>query len=88
MSALPQAKTANPATQDSPEWLREKEVTRQFGLTHMPLFNLRKRGAIRSASLKAEGAKYGVRLYHVGSIRDYIDRMERAETAGKIAAQV
>jgi len=59
------------------EWMREREITAQFGLTHMILFTLRKAGKIRSISLRAEGAKYGARLFHVGSVREYLARQEK-----------
>ena len=64
-----------------PEWAREKEITARFGMSHTILYNLRKRGAIRSVSLRSDGAKYGARLFHVGSIREYIERQEAKETA-------
>lgn len=75
--------------QTDPEWADEKFITPRFGLTHTPLFNLRKAGKIRSLSLKGEGQKYGKRLYHVGSVREYLALQERREsqpeaTAGQV----
>lgn len=70
-------KTAN---QQEPEWADEKFVTRNFGITHSPLFRLRKSGAIRSVSLRPEGASYGKRLYHIPTIREYLANMEARET--------
>jgi hypothetical protein len=64
-----------------PEWAREKEINARFGLTHTILYNLRKRGAIRSVSLRGDDAKYGARLFHVGSIREYIEMQESKEIA-------
>jgi len=64
-----------------PEWADEKYVTRNYGITHTPLFNLRKSGAIRSLALRAEGAKYGKRLYYIPSIEGFLARCEmRAQT--------
>jgi hypothetical protein len=60
------------------EWAREKQITAQFGLTKMILFNLRKAGKIRSVSLRAEGAQYGARIYNVASINEYIAAQEAA----------
>lgn len=60
------------------EWADEKFVTAKFGITHTPLFNLRKSGAIRSISLRAKGASYGKRLYHIQSIRDFLAAREGA----------
>ena len=62
-----------------PEWADEKYITTHKGLTHTPLFNLRKSGEIRSLSTKGEGQKYGKRLYHVGSVNDYLARQEARE---------
>ncbi len=59
-----------------PEWADEKFVTRKFGVTHTPLFNLRKSGKIRSLSLKADGATYGKRLYHIPSLRAFLAQCE------------
>jgi hypothetical protein len=67
------------------EWSDEKFITEKYGITHTPLFNLRKSGAIRSVALRAEGAKYGKRLYHIPSIEAYLEACEARElqTSGK-----
>jgi hypothetical protein len=65
-----------------PEYADEKFVTRNFGLTHTPLFNLRKAGKIRSLSLRGEGQKYGKRLFHIGSIREFLAAQESRELEG------
>ena len=65
--------------QSEPEWADEKYITRTFGITHTPLYNLRKAGVIRSASLRLEGFKYGKRLYHIGSIREFLAEQESKE---------
>lgn len=71
-----------------PEWADEKLVTQLFGLTHTPLFNLRKAGKIRSISTATDGAKYGKRLFNVQSVRDFLESQEQAEmNAGKEAAR-
>lgn len=72
---------------DIAEWLREKEVTARFGLSHMTLFNLRKNGEIRSLSTKGEGKKYGSRLFNVASIRDYLAKQEARELEGTEVAK-
>jgi uncharacterized DUF497 family protein len=59
-----------------PEWAREKQITSQFGLTHMILYTLRREGKIRSVSLRSEGKKQGARLYHVQSVREYLSSLE------------
>lgn len=62
-----------------PELARETYVSARFRMSHMILYGLRKRGEIRSVSLRSDGAKYGARLFHVGSIRDYLERQEAKE---------
>ena len=71
---------AKPTTQSKQEveWAREKQITSQFGLTHMILYTLRREGKIRSLSLRGQGKSYGARLYHVGSIREYLANQEAA----------
>ena len=72
---------AKPTTQTKQEveWAREKQITAQFGLTHMILYTLRKEGKIRTLSLRGEGKQYGARLYNVASIRQYLAEQEAKE---------
>jgi uncharacterized DUF497 family protein len=63
------------------EWAREKEITARFGLTHTILYTLRNEKKIRSVSLRAQGKKYGARLYNVKSIRNYLAGMEEKEVS-------
>jgi hypothetical protein len=65
---------------NEPEWADEKYITRMFGITHMPLYTLRKAGKVRSVSLRLEGRNYGKRLYHIGSIREFLAVQEARET--------
>ena len=65
-----------------PHWADEKFVARNYGITHTPLFNLRKAGKIRSVSLKQEGAKYGKRLYSIESVEAYLAACEAREGKG------
>jgi hypothetical protein len=65
--------------QTNPEWADEKFISRNYGLTHTPLFNLRKAGLIRSLSLKAPGAKYGKRLFNVASVEAFLASCEARE---------
>jgi len=60
-------------------WAREPYFTEHYGLTHMILFTLRKAQKIRSVSLKAEGKKYGARLYNVASVEAYLASQEALE---------
>ena len=65
---------------NDPEWADEKYVTRKFGITHTPIYTLRKAGRIRSVSLRCDGQKYGKRLYHIGSIREFLAAQEAGES--------
>jgi hypothetical protein len=79
---LPTKRAAQPQKQaviETPEWADEKTITRLFGLTHTPLFNLRKAGKIRSVSTAHGGATYGKRLFNVQSVRDFFEAQERNE---------
>lgn len=71
--------TKHTKTKQEPEWAREKHITAQFGLSHMILYTLRREEKIRSVSLRAEGKKYGARLYNVESIRQYLAELEAKE---------
>lgn len=62
------------------DWAREKQITAQYGLSHMILFSLRKAGKIRTVSLKGEGKKYGARLFNVASIEAFLASQEEMET--------
>jgi len=63
------------------EWLREKQVTQRFALSHMVLFTLRKAEKIRTVSLKGEGKQYGARLYNVASIEAFLASQEALENS-------
>jgi len=69
-----------------PEWAREKQITAQFGLSHMILFTLRKEGKIRTLSLRGEGKQYGARLFNVASVREYLAQQEAMETQPEAVA--
>ena len=59
-----------------PEWARETYITQRFGLGHTTLYNLRKKGKIRSAATLIDGEKRAVRLFHVESVRRFIESAE------------
>lgn len=61
------------------EWADEKTVSKVFGITRTPLYNLRKANRIRSISLRLPGANYGKRLYNIESIRLLLAELESTE---------
>jgi hypothetical protein len=78
LASVPMNAKHNTHSKSEAEWAREKYITAKFGLTHTILYNLRLENKIRSVSLRGEGKKYGARLYHVGSIREYLAGQEAA----------
>lgn len=72
--------------QTTREWADEKHIIRNYGFTHTPLYALRKKGLIRSVSIKPEGAKYGKRLFNIASIEAYLADCERRELAATAEA--
>jgi hypothetical protein len=71
----------NQTTKTEPEWGDEKVITRLFGITHTPLFNLRKAGKIRSISTAYGSATYGKRLFNIQSVRDFLEAQERDQSS-------
>lgn len=61
---------------DSAEWIREKHLTRNFGIGRSPAKRLREEKRIRFVSLREPGMKQGTLLYHVGSVREYLAKKE------------
>jgi hypothetical protein len=74
------------AKETTPEWADEKFITRNYGITRTPLYNLRKAGLIRSVALRAEGAAYGKRLYHISSIEAHLAACEAREAQTEAVA--
>ena len=70
--------TSSPAIKQvaEPEWAREKFLEQKFGIGRMTLYRLRKLKKIRSTNLKQPGDKYGIRLFHVESVRRLIEESE------------
>jgi hypothetical protein len=65
------------------EWMREREITARFGLSHTLLFNLRRAGEIESVSLRLEGKNYGARLFNVQSVRAFLARQSEKGRAAQ-----
>ena len=65
--------------QIKPEWADKKYIRRVSGITHRPLYNLRKKEVLRTVSLRREGQKYGRIFYHIGRIREFLSEQESKE---------
>jgi hypothetical protein len=55
-----------------PEFGRVSDIQRLFGLKRGYLYTLINSGTVKSVSLRQRGAKTGVRLIHLQSVRDYL----------------
>ena len=62
------------------EFGRTADVQRQYGLKRGSLYNLLLDGKVRGVLLRVRGKKSGVRLWDMGSIREFIrGEMELAQ---------
>ena len=57
-----------------PEFGRVSDVQRIWGIRRGLLYLLLKEGEIKSAVIRRKGARTGVRLIHLQSVRDYLNR--------------
>jgi hypothetical protein len=62
-----------------PEFGRCNDAQRLFGIKRGTLYNLLADGKIKGVLLRVRGAKSGVRLIHLQSVRDYIYSQMREE---------
>ena len=63
---------------NDPKWAREKYLITNFGLSRTTLTRMRIAKHIISASFKEDDGKQGARLYHLGSVREYLRRLPLA----------
>lgn len=68
-------------TGTQPEFGRWQHLDQQFGIKRGTAYNLLGEGKIRGCLLRVKGQKSGVRLFDLGSVRDYIKRCQREEAA-------
>jgi hypothetical protein len=61
-----------PGVVGSPEFCRPSDVRHLFGIGRSYCYELIQSGAIRSTCLRKAGARTGVRLIDVASVRDYL----------------
>ena len=67
---------------DSAEWIREKQLTKVYGIGRSPAKRLRETNKIRFVSLKDPGMSRGTLLYNVESVRAYLADLENKALAG------
>jgi hypothetical protein len=58
-----------------PEFGRTEDVKRLFGIPRGSLYNLHKRGEVRSVLWRIEGSKSGIRLWFLPGIREKLKAM-------------
>jgi hypothetical protein len=71
------AKNTNPTI---PEFGRVQDVQRLFGIKRGILYRWIGDGKIKSVCIREPGNKLGVRLIHLASVRDYINRQMQQST--------
>jgi len=64
-----------------PEFGRWQHLERQFGIRRGTAYNLLGEGKIKGVLLRVKGQKSGVRLFDLGSVRDYIRHCQAEEAA-------
>jgi hypothetical protein len=57
---------------EHPEFGRQRDVEKIFGIKRGTLYNLLRDGKVRGVLLRVRGQKSGVRLFEMASIRAYI----------------
>jgi len=81
----PSGVIAGPAT----EWTDYLGVHLLFGLRRSTAYHLDNQGLIKSVSLAEDGEKRGKRLFHVPSIREYLNKkLENAPQRGKQDSEI
>jgi len=66
-----------------PEFGRWQDVQRLFGIKRGTLYGLIAEGQIRSITLRKPGRKFGCRLIHLQSVRDYLHALMSTQAAQK-----
>jgi predicted site-specific integrase-resolvase len=56
------------------EWGNAKQVFEQFGIARGSLYRFADAGWIKSVSIKNKGARKGVRLFNLQSIREMLEK--------------
>ena len=66
-------KPVRPGKIGEPEFCRTADCRNLFGLSRTFAYQLINAGKIKSVCLRKPGARTGIRLLHVASIRDYLN---------------
>ena len=70
------------------EFCRIPDLERLLGVKRGMAYFLIKENKIKSVCLRKPGAKTGVRLVHLQSVRDYLNRFMQGSTASEDAAMI
>jgi len=76
-----------PGAVGSPEFGRIPDVQRLFGLKRGYVYLLLNEGKIKSVCLRKRGAKTGVRLIHLQSVRDFLQANLENGAPGRTAGR-
>ncbi len=71
-----------------PEFGRTDDVKRLFGIPRGSLYNLHKRGEVRSVLWRIEGSKSGIRLWFLPGIREKLKAMLNQQAEKQTAEPV
>lgn len=71
-----------------PEFGRTDDVKRLFGIPRGSLYNLHKRGEVRSVLWRIEGSKSGIRLWFLPGIREKLRAMLNQQAENQTAKPV
>lgn len=67
-----------------PEFGRWQDVQRLFGIKRGTLYGLIAEGKIRSITLRKPGRKFGCRLIHLQSVRDFLQALMAKQSGPEV----
>ncbi len=59
------------------EYATYREVKARFAMNRFMLYSLAREGKIKSVSLRRPGKRWGIRLFHVPSVREFLESLEQ-----------
>jgi len=61
------------------EYATYKEVKARFAMNRFMLYSLAREGKIKSVSLRRPGKRWGIRLFHLPSVREFLESLEEGK---------
>lgn len=75
---------AGDSAQVLPEFGRWQDVQRLFGIKRGTLYRLIGEGKVRSITLRKPGRKFGCRLIHLQSVRDFLQALMAKQSGPEV----